>query len=130
MVAQMPNFNLAAKIPPRELAIVAYQAGMTDASISEVGKYAILRMAGYPHDEAKGMALALRGSHSIDDGEKVVGIRMPIEWVEMARANVPEHSDNTSYLLRYSLARLTSSENEAREIAGRKIGRPRKAQIA
>jgi hypothetical protein len=122
----MSTVNLSARVPPRELAIVAYHAGMTDASVSEIGKYAMLRLAGYSHDEAKEKALALRGRHTIDDADRVIGIRMQTEWIDEARSHAPDIGDNTSLLFRYSLARLVSGSDEARTIASRRMGRPPK----
>lgn len=125
----MVNANLTARVAPRELAIVAYHARMTDASIAEVGRYAILRLAGYSHDDARERALSSRSTPSIDGPDRVIGFTIPKEWLEAARENVPGDSSNTSHLFRYSLARLTSDDQEAIELATRRPG-PRRKESA
>lgn len=117
----MATTVLSAHLPKRELAIAAFEAGMVDATRTEIVKYSILRLAGYSHDDAKKLALSHRTTVEYSDDNQKVSVRMPEEWVEIAMAKYPEFSKST--LFRYSLIRLTSDHAESIRYATRKRGR-------
>jgi hypothetical protein len=114
--------TFSARLPQRELVIVAYQAGMLGCSTSEVAKYAILRLNGMSHDEAKAEAMSTRTIvEALPDMEKVTSVSLPVKTIEIAQGKVP--GANNSTILRYALTRLSMTESEARQASHRKPGR-------
>jgi hypothetical protein len=123
MAVQMVATKFNVRFSARERAIAAVTAGMVDASNSEVARYCILRLAGCNHDKAKELALS-REEIDFSADDKVMTLHIPTEWFESAQEKKPELSPST--LLRYSMTRLAAeSEEEALQLANRKIGRPK-----
>jgi hypothetical protein len=118
---------LAAQIPVRELAIAAYELGMTDASKAEIAKACILVRAGRSPAQAKAEVLALRKPVEMSAENRVFSVKVPKHWLDEAIGNTPGLS--MSELFRYSVARISESHEDALMRAKRTRGRPRK-QIA
>jgi hypothetical protein len=118
----MPTKTLSAKLPPREFAIAAWQAGMVDATKAEILSYSLLRLAGKTHEQAKALIIARRDTaqFSEDTGDTQMSVRVPVEWLSQAIRKHPDMSPAT--LFRYSLMRLTEADDRAMERAIRKRG--------
>ena len=123
----MANVSLFARVSPREVAIAAHCTGMTDASVAEISRYAVLLLAGYEPDEARKLALFTRTKPDFDSTASAkIGVSMPEEWIRKAQERTG--STNLSYVLRYGLALLGTDEDEAHNLASKRRGRPRKTQ--
>ncbi len=120
--------QLAAQIPPRELAIAAITAGLRDWANSEIAKYCILRGIGYADQDAKDMILSLRKVASGDTDAKVIGVWVPEAWLDLARQKYPDLTP--SELFRYSVARVSEPHEDALQRAKRVRGRPRNTRAA
>lgn len=119
----------SARLPQRELVMVAWKAGMLDCTTAEVTKYAVLRFIGHSHEEARELALSLRNTvDTVLDTEKTTTVQMPTEWIQAAQKKMPDASKSTLY--RFMLTRLTMAENEALAESTKKMGRPLKNREA
>jgi hypothetical protein len=126
-MAKQLTARIGVKIAPRELGIVRWHARLYDATDAEVGRYAVLRQAGYGHDEARSMAITRNYDMRTNDMVKV--FEMDPAWIDAAMKNVPEAARvNTSTMFRYSIMSITTPEHEAVELASRRIGRKPKSE--
>lgn len=100
----------------------------TDSRASVV-RYALLRIAGYSHDDAR--TLAIGQPLNSDAGMLVNGgqitAKIDTELLEQAEREMPDDIKDRATLIRYALARAAEfSHDEALDEARRQVGRPRK----
>lgn len=124
-----PMVTVGARMPPRELAIAAVMAGMPDATVAEITRYAYRRFLGDTPEEARNVALSNRntaaGNANVHD--ELIVARLPKEWVEEAQNRMSEM--NASTVHRYVIASIaTEDSQEAMSLATRKRGRPRNSE--
>jgi hypothetical protein len=112
----------------REYAILSVMAGMPDASISEITRYAYAKFNGMSHEQAREYAIERRNpvfANKESRNERVVAW-LPEDIVKEAHARI-DVDMNASTMHRYILASVTTDdENQALALATRKPGRPRK----
>jgi hypothetical protein len=114
---------IASQISPRELWIAKAELDMPDASRAEIAKCCFLICGGMSRDDAKQQVLAQRKTPGSGKDEKIFSLRLPAEWVDAAKANMPDLSD--SQLFRYVVAAVaTDDDDQAMQIAVKKRGRP------
>lgn len=113
----MTNTALSAKMPPRELAVLAVMNGLVDWTPAEVSRYALLRIIGRTHDDA--CKLARTSNKSIRENidqmqtttDKHFSVQIPQEWLDTAKNLHPELNNSTLY--RYAILRLSGNNDEA-----------------
>lgn len=124
-----PMVTVGARMPPRELAIAAVMAGIPDATIAEITRYAYRRFLGDKPEEAKRIALSNRNTaaNNPNANDELIVARIPKEWTEEVHNRLS--GMNASTMHRYVIASIaTDDAEEAMTLATRKRGRPRKDQ--
>ena len=124
----MATMAVGARIDVREYAILSVIAGLPDASISEITRYAYAKFSGMSHEQAREYAIERRNpvfANRESRNERVV-TWLPEDLVKEAYARI-DGDMNASTMHRYILASVTTNDDtQALALATRKPGRPRK----